>query len=138
MIWWLQLLVNKLYHLSTIFLILSFNYHTLYLWNKINQQVISFFYYTNSGKNCCLNSSTVDLFLMNEPQSTSTKNMVHLAQSKSFPFSYLLFFVNRKKTCYLAILLDGPLWKVNHGGSIHENHYKFQLWLISPFKKKNS
>ncbi|XP_045797196.1 triacylglycerol lipase 2 [Trifolium pratense] len=33
-----------------------------------------------TGKNCCLNSSTVDRFLMNEPQSTSTKNMVHLAQ----------------------------------------------------------
>ncbi|KAJ7974784.1 Lipase [Quillaja saponaria] len=34
-----------------------------------------------TGKNCCLNASTVDLFLRNEPQSTSTKNMVHLAQT---------------------------------------------------------
>ncbi|KAI4348299.1 hypothetical protein L6164_009035 [Bauhinia variegata] len=34
-----------------------------------------------TGKNCCLNSSTVDLFVMNEPQPTSTKNMVHLAQT---------------------------------------------------------
>lgn len=34
-----------------------------------------------TGRNCCLNSSTVDLFLRNEPQSTSTKNMVHLAQT---------------------------------------------------------
>ncbi|GMY13106.1 Triacylglycerol lipase 2 [Fagus crenata] len=34
-----------------------------------------------TGKNCCLNSSTVDLFLLNEPQSTSTKNMVHLSQT---------------------------------------------------------
>ncbi|KAM2203791.1 hypothetical protein ACFX1S_023511 [Malus domestica] len=34
-----------------------------------------------TGKNCCLNSSTIDLFLENEPQSTSTKNMVHLAQT---------------------------------------------------------
>ncbi|XP_022928314.1 triacylglycerol lipase 2-like [Cucurbita moschata] len=33
-----------------------------------------------TGKNCCLNSSTVELFLKNEPQSTSTKNMVHLSQ----------------------------------------------------------
>ncbi|KAF3783640.1 Triacylglycerol lipase 2 [Nymphaea thermarum] len=33
------------------------------------------------GKNCCLNSSTVDVFLRNEPQPTSTKNMVHLAQT---------------------------------------------------------
>ncbi|KAJ4973446.1 hypothetical protein NE237_006620 [Protea cynaroides] len=34
-----------------------------------------------TGKNCCLNDSTIDLFLKNEPQSTSTKNMVHLAQT---------------------------------------------------------
>ncbi|KAF5457379.1 hypothetical protein F2P56_021483 [Juglans regia] len=34
-----------------------------------------------TGKNCCLNASTIDLFLMNEPQSTSTKNMIHLAQT---------------------------------------------------------
>ncbi|KAE8706287.1 Triacylglycerol lipase 2 [Hibiscus syriacus] len=34
-----------------------------------------------TGNNCCLNASTVDLFLKNEPQSTATKNMVHLAQT---------------------------------------------------------
>ncbi|XP_027357180.1 triacylglycerol lipase 2-like [Abrus precatorius] len=34
-----------------------------------------------TGDNCCLNSSTVDLFIMNEPQPTSTKNMVHLSQT---------------------------------------------------------
>nr|XP_027101938.1 triacylglycerol lipase 2 isoform X1 [Coffea arabica] len=34
-----------------------------------------------TGKNCCLNASTVELFLKNEPQSTSTKNLVHLAQT---------------------------------------------------------
>ncbi|XP_038881725.1 triacylglycerol lipase 2 [Benincasa hispida] len=34
-----------------------------------------------TGRNCCLNSSTIQLFLENEPQSTSTKNMVHLAQT---------------------------------------------------------
>ncbi|OVA09501.1 AB-hydrolase lipase domain [Macleaya cordata] len=34
-----------------------------------------------TGKNCCLNASTVDVFLKNEPQSTATKNMVHLAQT---------------------------------------------------------
>ncbi|KAK1273713.1 Triacylglycerol lipase 2 [Acorus gramineus] len=33
-----------------------------------------------TGENCCLNSSTVDVFLQYEPQSTSTKNMIHLAQ----------------------------------------------------------
>ncbi|CAN6575117.1 unnamed protein product [Malus baccata var. baccata] len=46
-----------------------------------------------TGKNCCLNSSTIDLFLENEPQSTSTKNMVHLAQ----------------------IVRDGKLAKYNYG-----------------------
>ncbi|PIA32379.1 hypothetical protein AQUCO_04500172v1 [Aquilegia coerulea] len=35
---------------------------------------------TFTGKNCCLNSSNTEVFLANEPQSTSTKNMVHLAQ----------------------------------------------------------
>ncbi|KAL0424209.1 UNVERIFIED_CONTAM: Triacylglycerol lipase 2 [Sesamum radiatum] len=34
-----------------------------------------------TGKNCCLNASTVEIFLKNEPQSTSTKNLVHLAQT---------------------------------------------------------
>ncbi|KAE8697097.1 Triacylglycerol lipase 2 [Hibiscus syriacus] len=34
-----------------------------------------------TGKNCCLNASMVDIFLKNEPQSTATKNMVHLAQT---------------------------------------------------------
>ncbi|OVA17526.1 Alpha/beta hydrolase fold-1 [Macleaya cordata] len=34
-----------------------------------------------TGRNCCLNASTVELFLKNEPQSTATKNMVHLAQT---------------------------------------------------------
>ncbi|GAB4848002.1 hypothetical protein Ancab_002662 [Ancistrocladus abbreviatus] len=33
-----------------------------------------------TGKNCCLNSSTFNLFLQSEPQPTSVKNMVHLAQ----------------------------------------------------------
>ncbi|KAI3776867.1 hypothetical protein L1987_46657 [Smallanthus sonchifolius] len=34
-----------------------------------------------TGKNCCLNSSTMDVFLRSEPQSTSTKNLVHMAQT---------------------------------------------------------
>ncbi|KAL6577178.1 Lipoyl ligase [Orobanche minor] len=29
------------------------------------------------GKNCYLNISAVELFLKNEPQSTSSKNLVH-------------------------------------------------------------
>ncbi|KAF8391609.1 hypothetical protein HHK36_023915 [Tetracentron sinense] len=33
-----------------------------------------------TGQNCCLNSSTVDVFLEHEPQSTATKNLIHLAQ----------------------------------------------------------
>uniref|UniRef100_A0A7N0UCQ8 Lipase n=1 Tax=Kalanchoe fedtschenkoi TaxID=63787 RepID=A0A7N0UCQ8_KALFE len=34
-----------------------------------------------TGKNCCMNSSTVEVFLKYEPQPTSVKNMVHLAQT---------------------------------------------------------
>ncbi|KAI8008903.1 Triacylglycerol lipase 2 [Camellia lanceoleosa] len=33
-----------------------------------------------TGQNCCLNSSIVEVFLEYEPQPTSTKNMVHVAQ----------------------------------------------------------
>ncbi|XVE72466.1 hypothetical protein DITRI_Ditri11bG0041300 [Diplodiscus trichospermus] len=33
-----------------------------------------------TGKNCCLNSSIVDIFLDHEPQPSATKNMIHLAQ----------------------------------------------------------
>ncbi|XP_076932341.1 triacylglycerol lipase 2-like [Bidens hawaiensis] len=34
-----------------------------------------------TGRNCCLNSSTVDVFLRSEPQPTSTNNLVHLSQT---------------------------------------------------------
>jgi lysosomal acid lipase/cholesteryl ester hydrolase len=34
-----------------------------------------------SGNNYCLNNSAVDVFLQYEPQPTSTKTMIHLAQS---------------------------------------------------------
>ncbi|XP_044502560.1 triacylglycerol lipase 2-like [Mangifera indica] len=33
-----------------------------------------------TGENCCINSSTIDVFLKHEPQPTATKNMIHLAQ----------------------------------------------------------
>ncbi|KDP30819.1 hypothetical protein JCGZ_13762 [Jatropha curcas] len=33
-----------------------------------------------TGQNCCLNSTIVDIFLDHEPQSTATKNMIHLSQ----------------------------------------------------------
>ncbi|KAL9323675.1 hypothetical protein ACSQ67_008532 [Phaseolus vulgaris] len=34
-----------------------------------------------TGDNCCVNSSTVNRFMMHEPQPTSTKNAVHLSQT---------------------------------------------------------
>ncbi|KAL7145944.1 hypothetical protein ABFS83_06G008100 [Erythranthe nasuta] len=34
-----------------------------------------------TGKNCCLNASTVHTTLKNEPQPTATKNLVHFAQT---------------------------------------------------------
>ncbi|XP_038986066.1 triacylglycerol lipase 2-like isoform X2 [Phoenix dactylifera] len=40
-----------------------------------NDMVTSF-----TGKNCCLNTSYVPIFLEHEPQSTATKNLIHLAQ----------------------------------------------------------
>ncbi|KAJ6965508.1 hypothetical protein NC652_003400 [Populus alba x Populus x berolinensis] len=56
------------------------------LLTSISVYIVLFINYCRSQidtcKNCCLNASTVDLFLKNEPQSTSTKNMVHLAQTK--------------------------------------------------------
>ncbi|KAK3184446.1 hypothetical protein Dsin_031732 [Dipteronia sinensis] len=33
-----------------------------------------------TGQNCCLNSSRTNVFLEHEPQSTATKNMIHVAQ----------------------------------------------------------
>ncbi|PKI64185.1 hypothetical protein CRG98_015372 [Punica granatum] len=33
-----------------------------------------------TGPNCCINSSTMNVFLEHEPQATATKNMIHLAQ----------------------------------------------------------
>ncbi|KAL3509965.1 hypothetical protein ACH5RR_029366 [Cinchona calisaya] len=33
-----------------------------------------------TGPNCCVNSSKTDYFLEHEPQSTATKNLIHLAQ----------------------------------------------------------
>ncbi|XP_059282744.1 triacylglycerol lipase 2-like [Lycium ferocissimum] len=54
-----------------------------------------------TGKNCCLNASTVELFLNEEPQSTSTKNMVHLAQT----------------------VRDGILSKYDYGSNYNLAHY---------------
>lgn len=34
------------------------------------------------GPNCCLSPAIVNIFLDHEPQSTATKNMIHLSQSK--------------------------------------------------------
>ncbi|XP_073158293.1 triacylglycerol lipase 2-like [Henckelia pumila] len=34
-----------------------------------------------TGNNCCLNESTIEIAIKNEPQSTSTKNLIHLSQT---------------------------------------------------------
>jgi lysosomal acid lipase/cholesteryl ester hydrolase len=39
-----------------------------------------------TGKNYCLNNSAADIFLKYEPQPTSTKTLIHLAQSKPIKF----------------------------------------------------
>ncbi|KAL4320453.1 hypothetical protein AHAS_Ahas14G0012000 [Arachis hypogaea] len=33
-----------------------------------------------TGPNCCINSSRINIFLNNEPQPSSTKNLIHLSQ----------------------------------------------------------
>lgn len=37
----------------------------------------------SEGENCCVESSAMDVLLQHEPQPTSTKNMIHLSQSKN-------------------------------------------------------
>ncbi|KAG7985888.1 hypothetical protein I3843_03G050100 [Carya illinoinensis] len=54
-----------------------------------------------TGKNCCLNSSTIDLLLVNEPQSTSVKNMVHLAQTMAAKTHSPMC----KMSCFYSIIL---------------------------------
>ncbi|CAN4116500.1 unnamed protein product [Withania somnifera] len=54
-----------------------------------------------TGKNCCLNASTVEIFLNDEPRSTSTKNLVHLAQT----------------------VRDGTLSKYDYGSNYNLAHY---------------
>ncbi|XP_042495389.1 triacylglycerol lipase 2-like isoform X2 [Macadamia integrifolia] len=52
--------------------------HSLCMKSRIDcHDLISSF----TGENCCLNASTLELFWKNEPQPTSTKNMVHISQS---------------------------------------------------------
>ncbi|MFS7930864.1 putative triacylglycerol lipase [Helianthus anomalus] len=57
----------KLQHLTKIFVTLKIN--------------INICFVVNVGPNCCMNSSMTGKFLEHEPHSTSTKNMIHLAQS---------------------------------------------------------
>lgn len=46
-----------------------------------------------SGPNCCVNPSIISTFLDHEPQSTATKNMIHLSQSNCsyFPNSNIMY-----------------------------------------------
>ncbi|KAE9602118.1 putative triacylglycerol lipase [Lupinus albus] len=41
-----------------------------------------------TGANCCVNSSMIDVFLENEPQPSSTKNLIHLSQSIVKKYDY--------------------------------------------------
>ena len=72
----------------------------------------------NQGKNCCLNSSTVDLFLTNGPQSTSTMNIVHLSQSKfvSELDNFLLWFLWRAFSTFFFSL------------RLYMTYYSFGVW----------
>ncbi|KAI4384947.1 hypothetical protein MLD38_003030 [Melastoma candidum] len=54
-----------------------------------------------TGQNCCLNSSRAGIFFEYEPQPTSTKNMVHIAQ----------------------MIRTGTIRKFDYGGTGNMNHY---------------
>ncbi|KAG4399076.1 hypothetical protein GLYMA_08G167700v4 [Glycine max] len=43
-----------------------------------------------AGPNCCINSSTIDVFLDHEPPPTATKNLVHLSQTMEGKILYLM------------------------------------------------
>lgn len=44
--------------------------------------LLTFILTIGAGDNCCLDNSSVQVFLAHEPQATATKNMIHLAQSE--------------------------------------------------------
>ncbi|KAL5581777.1 hypothetical protein UlMin_014219 [Ulmus minor] len=46
-------------------------------------------YCKKPGVNCYLKPSIVDAFLANEPQPTTTKNMIHLSQSVKFDYEFI-------------------------------------------------
>ncbi|XP_028757987.1 triacylglycerol lipase 2-like isoform X2 [Neltuma alba] len=43
-----------------------------------------------TGPNCCVNRSIVNIFLEHEPQSTATKNTIHLSQIMAGPMLFLM------------------------------------------------
>ncbi|KAG5117786.1 hypothetical protein JHK84_043899 [Glycine max] len=63
-----------------------------------------------AGPNCCLNSSTIDVFLDHEPQPTSTKNLVHLSQNYRYRFVVDV-------SCYGfgAVIRTGTIAKYDYG-----------------------
>ncbi|KHN48891.1 Proteasome subunit alpha type-2-A [Glycine soja] len=63
-----------------------------------------------NGPNCCLNSSTIDVFLDHEPQPTSTKNLVHLSQNYRYRFVVDV-------SCYGfgAVIRTGTIAKYDYG-----------------------
>lgn len=79
------------------------------------------------GPNCCVNPAIMDAFLCYEPQATSMKNLIHLAQSKH----WARFAKNKKLAVHFST------------GSIVSNIYQF-FWtvvrsgIISKYDYKNS
>ena len=53
--------------------------------------MVFFFICSILGENCCLAPSAFNQFVKVEPQSTSVRNMFHLAQSKIFTSSHFIF-----------------------------------------------
>jgi hypothetical protein len=52
-----------------------------FIFSPSQPAILIYVFVCMSGNNYCLNNSAVDVFLQYEPQPTSTKTMIHLAQS---------------------------------------------------------
>ncbi|PKA57952.1 Triacylglycerol lipase 2 [Apostasia shenzhenica] len=69
-----------------------------------------------TGQNCCLNSSTVQIFLDHEPQSSSTKNLIHLTQNSDLSVN--------QTVSKSAVVRTGTVTKYDYGdGGKNMEHY---------------
>lgn len=68
---------------------LNLNWHN-FTWYIFTKYIIYYFNRPILGENCCLDKSAFDDFMKVEPQSSSTRTLFHLSQSKIFHLSVSL------------------------------------------------